>query len=94
MVYSSLKDHNEYRVLFIKSGKIIIERKSVGKNGELTKGTIERAITKFNNNCGKPMKRRTLFEKPVVEETSLVLFHSNLTWDETWDYIIEVFYLN
>lgn len=36
------------------------------------------------------MKRRTLIENPVVEETTLVLFHPNLTWDETGDYIIEV----
>jgi hypothetical protein len=90
MVYCSLKKNKEYRVLFVESAKIVIERISRGKNGEVTKGTVERAITRFNNNGGKPMKRRTLIEKPVLEETALVLFHPNLSWDETGDYILEV----
>lgn len=90
MVYCSLKEQREYRVLFVETNRIVIERKSGGNNGELTKGTVERALTKFNNNGGQPMKRRSLIEKPVLAETALVLFHPNLSWDETGDYIIEV----
>lgn len=90
MIYCSLKEHKEYCILQVESTKITIKRKSGCQDGELTKGTVERAIAKFNSNGGKPMKRRTLIENPVVEETTLVLFHPNLTWDETGDYIIEV----
>ncbi|MCG9879634.1 MAG: hypothetical protein MH472_03455 [Bacteroidia bacterium] len=90
MIYCSLKEHKAYRVLLLENDKIIIERKSGGQNGELKKSTVERAIKRFNSNGGQPMKRRSLIEKPVLEETALVLFHPNLSWDETGDFIIEV----
>lgn len=90
MIYCSLIEKKLYKVKSVEAAKIIIERKSGGNDGELTKAKVERAIAKFNNNGGKPMKRRTLIEKPVVQETALVLFHPNLSWDETGDYIIEV----
>ena len=90
MVYCSMIEKKLYKVKSVEETKITIERKSGGHDGELTKAKVERAIAKFNSNGGKPMKRRTLIEKSVVEETALVLFHPNLAWDETGDYIIEV----
>jgi hypothetical protein len=90
MLFHSLKEGRSYKVLRVEKEKLILKRVSSGQNSTLTKNAVLKAIQRWNDNKGKPMRRRGLIEKPVIKETTLVLFHPQLTWDETGNFIIEI----
>lgn len=90
MEYHSLIEKRKYKVLSVEKDKITMARLSGGDDAILTQAAVEKAIAAFNNNDGKPMKRRSLIQKPVISETTLVLFHPHFAWDETGEYILEL----
>lgn len=88
MIFHSLVEKRAYKIIGVEHNKIIISRESGGENSTLTKAIVFKALDNFNSANCQPFKRRTLIEKPVVQETTLVLFCPYLTWDATGDYII------
>lgn len=89
MFFHSLVEQRAYKILEVRQDRIIISRESGGENSTLTKAIVFKAINKFNAANCVPFKRRTLIEKPVVQETALVLFCPFLTWDSLGEYIIK-----
>jgi hypothetical protein len=87
IIYHSLKKEHSYKVLKILDDRLIIQRQEPYQTEELTKDTIIMAIKKINN-CGGKIKRRSLIGPTVAEETTLVLFHPQLTWSEDGEYIL------
>lgn len=86
LIYQSLIDKKQYRIINVFEDKIIIQRISGGKNQDLSKNKITKAIELINASNGK-VKRSELISPTVAEETTLVLFHPNLTWSSDGSYI-------
>lgn len=88
-VWRSIVKKSSYRLSDISDEQITILRLDTNTSEVLTKEQVFKAIQKFyTNNCR--IKRGTLISPTVAEETALVLFHNNLSWDETGDFIIEI----
>jgi hypothetical protein len=89
MIWHSLIEGKEYKILQVNNDRIIIQREDQHNPQELTENRIKKAITYFNEqNC--KVKRRNLISPTVAEETALVLFHPNLTWYDDPEFIIEI----
>lgn len=87
--WHSLVENKKYTLEAVLNDRIIIKRLSGGYSQELTEKKVLKTIKKFNsNNC--IIKRRHLLSPTVAEETALVLFHPNLSWDKHNEYIIEI----
>ena len=87
--WRSLRKKKVYQLKKVLNDRIIIERKSGGGEQQLTEARVIKAIEDFNEQQCR-VKRRTLVSPTVAEETALVLFHPQLTWDEQSEFIVEV----
>ncbi|MBS1586871.1 MAG: hypothetical protein JSS82_15150 [Bacteroidetes bacterium] len=87
--WQSLVHKRRYSVQSVQEDRIVLARKSGGKDEALSRDTVEEAIHLFNaNNCF--VQRRHLISPTVAEETALVLFHPEMAWDDNGDFIIQV----
>jgi hypothetical protein len=89
IIYHSIVERRAYKIAIVADDKIIITRSSGGENDELSENIVVQAIQKINKQKGR-IKRRSLIDPTVAQETTLVILHPNLSWDETGAYIIEV----
>ena len=88
MVWHSLVQGRQYRLVEVSEHFIVIQRQDNGLNQELTRNRVIRAVNDFNiQNC--VVRRRHLISPTVAEETALVLFHPQLGWDDNNEYIIQ-----
>ena len=89
IIYHSVVERRAYKIAIVADDKIIITRSSGGENDELSEYIVVNAIQKINQHNGR-IKRRGLIDPTVAQETTLVVLHPKLSWDETGNYIIEV----
>lgn len=89
MVLHSLVRNSKYTVSKVLDNKIVIKRSGKGKNQDLTRKTVEKAITKLNQ-VGQFVKRGKLMSPSVAEETAFVLFHPQLRWSKDGKVIIKL----
>lgn len=89
MVFTSLVEESPYQIIQVEADKISIQRLNTRTVQKLNRKKVEGAIDRINASNGR-IRRRTLISPTVAEETTLVLFHPQLTWDETCHYIIVV----
>lgn len=89
MIWHSLKQGRQYRLTAVNENNLVIHREGDANHQLLTSLRVRQAAIEFNhNNC--LVKRRTLISPTVAEETAFVLFHPQLSWDETNDNIIQI----
>lgn len=88
LIWHSLKQEKQYRLIAVNDDHLIIQREGDANPQTLTSTRVRQAALDFNqNNC--IVKRRTLISPTVAEETAFVLFHPQLTWDDTNENIIQ-----
>lgn len=88
LIWHSLRQGKQYKLIAVHDDHLIIQREGDANPQTLTSARVRQAALDFNrNNC--IVKRRTLISPTVAEETAFVLFHPQLTWDDTNENIIQ-----